>query len=54
MILNPELVDTYVDEDDFYLDKPEDKAKYDYLCGLTLKKVAFVRRAARNKLKFMV
>lgn len=54
MILNPELVDTYVDEDDFYLDKPEDKAKYDYLCGLTLKKVAFVRRAARNRLKFMV
>lgn len=54
MVLNPEMVDTYVDEDDFYLDKPEDKAKYDYLCGLTLKKIAFVRRAARNRLKFMV
>ena len=54
MVLDPELIDTFVDEDDFYLDKPEDKAKYDYLCGLTLKKVAFVRRAARNRLKFMV
>lgn len=54
MFLPPELVEKYVDEDDFYLDKPDDKARYDYICGLDLVKLTFIRKLSRNKLKYLV
>ena len=54
MFLPPDLVEKYVDEDDFYLDKPDDKARYDYICGLDLVKLTFIRKLSRNKLKYLV
>ena len=36
------------------MDKPEDKARYDYICGLQLVKLTFVRKLSRNKLKYLV
>lgn len=49
-----DLVTKYVDEDDFYMDKPEDKAKYEYLKDLPVVKITFARKLPRNKLKYMV
>ena len=49
-----DLVEKYVDEDDFYLDKPEDKAKYEYLKELPVVKITFVRKLPKNKLKYLV
>lgn len=49
-----DLVTKYVDEDDFYMDKPEDKAKYEYLKELPVVKITFARKLPRNKLKYMV
>lgn len=54
MTLNPELVEKFVDKDDFYMDEPDSKAKYEYLCDLPVVKITFIRRAVRNKLKYMV
>ena len=44
----------YVDEDDFYMDKPESRAKFEYLRDIGVVKISFIRKMARNKLKYMV
>ena len=54
MTLSPELVDRYVDEDDFDMDNPDSKARYEYLREIPIVKVTFIRRAVRNRLKYMV
>lgn len=54
MTLAPELVDRYVDEDDFDMDNPDSKARYEYLREIPLVKLMFVRKASRNRLKYMV
>lgn len=54
MFLDGDLATKYVDEDDFYLDKPEDKSKYEYLIDLPVKRITFIRKMARNKLKYLV
>jgi hypothetical protein len=54
MFLEGDLVDKYVDEDDFYMDKPDSKAKFEYLRDIGVVKISFIRKMARNKLKYMV
>lgn len=54
MFLEGDLVDKYVDEDDFYMDKPESRAKFEYLRDIGVVKISFIRKMARNKLKYMV
>ena len=54
MSLAGDLVDKYIDENDFYMDKPEDKAKYEYLMELPVTKITFVRKLPKNKLKYVV
>lgn len=52
--LDPEKVERYVDEDDFNMDEADDKAMYDYLSNLPIKKINLVRRAVNPMLKYMV
>lgn len=54
MTLNPGLIERYVDEDDFDMSKPEEKAKYEYLCELPISKISFVRKVVSPMLKYMV
>lgn len=43
LYLDPALVGSYVDDDYFYMDKPEDVAKYEYLKNLKLVDIQFTR-----------
>lgn len=54
MTIHPDLVEKYVDEDDFDIDTAEGKAYYQRICDLSLVKMTFIRKVSKNKLKFMV
>lgn len=54
MTLDKELINRYVDEDYFDMDKPEDKARFDYLCNAEIKKMSFVRVVENFSYKYLV
>lgn len=54
MILDPSKIDLYVDEDYFEMSKPEDKALFEHLSNLTVKKMTFERVVNDFSYKFLV
>ena len=54
MSLDPSKVEKYVDEDFFNMDDPEDKKRYDYLCGLEVTKMTFTRVVDEYAYKYLV
>jgi hypothetical protein len=52
--LAPDKVERYVDEDDFNMDDADDKARYEYLCKVPIKKITFVRKVMNPMFKYMV
>lgn len=54
MTLNPELVNRYVDEDYFDMDKPEEKTRYEALCEMPITKITFTRVVNDYVYKYVV
>jgi hypothetical protein len=54
MTLDPTLVERYIDADYFDMDKPEEKARYDYLCSVGITKITFVRVIEDFAYKYVV
>lgn len=54
MTLDPNLAERYVDEDDFELDDPVQKEKYEYIRNLPITKVQFIKKTMSSMLKFTV
>ena len=54
MTLAPNLVERYVDEDYFDFEKPEEKARYDYLNDLEIVKITFTRVVEDFAYKYLV
>lgn len=54
MTLDPNLVERYVDEDYFDFEKPEEKARYDYLNDLEIVKITFTRVVEDFAYKYLV
>lgn len=54
MTLEPGLTERYVDEDYFDMDKPEEKARYEYLCELPITKITFTKVVNDYAYKYMV
>lgn len=54
MILDPSKIDLYVDEDYFEMSKPEDKALFEHLSNLTVKKMTFERVVNDFSYKYLV
>ena len=54
MTLDPNLVERYVDEDYFDFEKPEEKARYDYLNELEIVKITFTRVVEDFAYKYLV
>jgi hypothetical protein len=54
MTLDPDLVERYVDEDYFDMDKPEQRARYEYLCNVPITKITFVKVVEDFAYKYIV
>ena len=54
MTLDPTLVERYVDEDYFDFEKPDEKARYDYLNELEITKISFTRVVEDFAYKYLV
>lgn len=54
MTLDPKLIDRYVDEDYFDMDKPEEKKRYDYLCELPITQMVFTKVSNDYMYKYIV
>lgn len=54
MTLDPAKVEKYIDEDYFDLEKPEEKKRYEYLCGLEITKITFTRVVDEFTYKYLV
>lgn len=54
MTLDPSLVDRYIDEDYFDMDKPEQKTRYEYLCNVLITKITFVKVVEDFAYKYIV
>ena len=54
MTLDPALVERYIDEDYFDMNKPEEKARYDYLRSVGITKITFVRVIEDFTYKYVV
>ena len=54
MTLDPAKVEKYVDEDYFDMEKPEEKKRYEYLCGLEITKITFTRVVDEFTYKYLV
>lgn len=54
MTLDPAKVEKYVDEDYFDMAKPEEKKRYEYLCGLEITKITFTRVVDEFTYKYLV
>ena len=54
MTLDPNLVERYVDEDYFDFEKPEEKARYDYLNEVAITKITFSRVVEDFAYKYLV
>lgn len=52
--LAPDKVERYIDEDDFNMDDADDKARYEYLRKVPIKKITFVRKMEHPMFKYMV
>ncbi|MBQ0014718.1 MAG: AAA family ATPase [Oscillospiraceae bacterium] len=51
MTIDPEKVRRYVDEDDFNLNDPKEKAQYESLCDMPIVKISFVK-SRKNELLY--
>ena len=54
MTLDPSEVEIYIDEDYFDMDKPEEKARYEHLCNISITKVVFTRVVNDFTYKYVV
>lgn len=54
MTLDPDLVERYVDEDYFDFEKPDEKARYDYLNEIEITKITFTRVVEDFTYKYLV
>ena len=54
MTLDPNLVERYVDEDYFDFEKPDEKARYDYLNEIEITKITFTRVVEDFAYKYLV
>lgn len=54
MTLDPKYVDRYVDEDYFDFEKPEEKARFDYLNTVEITKITFTRVVEDFTYKYLV
>lgn len=54
MTIKPDKVNCHVDDDYFDMDNAEEKARYDYLCGLSITKVTLERVKEVNTYKYLV
>ena len=52
--IDPSLVDRHIDEDDFDMDDPDDKARYERLLCMPIRSIVFTRKRSRNSYKYTV